>query len=165
MGTGNSRRYAGTYGSQATPGSIDYMTPGDSFSRFIKYRKDADVNGFQDVVAHGTSDSVFVEHKGQQIEIDHRTLSRLLTQNKASSGKPIRLLSCCTGQNSSGFAQNLANKLNRPVIAPSDYLWVEPNGAYFVAAGQKVGKRFIPDMSKRGTFITYYPTRRKNNDL
>lgn len=161
LGTGKSGRYSGTYGSHAAPGSIDYMAPGDPFSKYIKNRTDIDTNGFHDVIAHGTPGTVLVEHNGQQVEIDHRTLSRLLTNNRESSGKPIRLLSCSTGQVPSGFAQNLANKLNRPVSAPTDYLWAEPNGSYYVAAGQWIGSRLVPDRSRMGTFVTYYPKRRK----
>ena len=161
MGTGNSGRYSGTYGSHAVPGSIDYMSPGDPFSKYIKKRKDIDVNGFHDVIAHGTPGSILVEHNGRQVEIDHRTLSRLLSNNKESSGKPIRLLSCSTGQVTSGFAQNLSNKLNRPVSAPTDYLWADRTGSYYVAGGIRVGDRLVPDLSRMGTCVTYYPTRRK----
>ena len=44
------------------------------------------------------------------------------------SGFPIRLISCKTGKNVDGFAQNLANKLGRKVIAPSDTVWIHPSG-------------------------------------
>ena len=161
MGTGNSGRYSGTYGSRPFPGSIDYMSPGDPFSTSIKNRKALDVKGFHDVIAHGTSNTILIEHNGQQIEVDHRTLSRLLSYNKESSGKPIRLLSCSTGKVDSGFAQNLANKLNRPVKAPTDYLWAYPNGRYFVAGGKTINGILVPDMSKPGKFVTYKPQRRK----
>ncbi len=161
MGTGNSGRYSGTKGSKAFPGSIDYMTPGDPFSTSIKKRKDIDVNGFHDVIAHGTTGTVLIEHNGQQIEVDHRTLSRLLSYNKESSGKAIRLLSCNTGKVDSGFAQNLANKLNRPVKAPTEYLWARSDGTYFVAGGKKINGKLVPDMSKPGKFKTYKPRKGK----
>ena len=119
------------------------------------------MKGFHDVIAHGTSNTILIEHNGQQIEVDHRTLSRLLSYNKESSGKPIRLLSCSTGKVDSGFAQNLANKLNRPVKAPTDYLWAYPNGRYFVAGGKTINGILVPDMSKPGKFVTYKPQRRK----
>ena len=46
MGAGKSGLYKGTYGSNAVPGSIDYMSPTDAFSKNISHRKDIDVNGF-----------------------------------------------------------------------------------------------------------------------
>lgn len=162
MGTGNSGRYSGTYGSHVFPGSIDYMPPEDPFSIGIKKRKDIDANGFYDVVAHGKPNSILVKHNGEQIEINHRTLAKLLSYNKESAGKPIRLLSCNTGKVDAGFAQNLANKLNRPIKAPTEYLWVSLNGTYFVAGGKKVNNKLVPDFSRPGTFKTYKPKRRKN---
>ena len=148
MGTGNSGRYSGTYGSHVFPGSIDYMPPEDPFSIGIKKRKDIDANGFYDVVAHGKPNSILVKHNGEQIEINHRTLAKLLSYN--------------TGKVDAGFAQNLANKLNRPIKAPTEYLWVSLNGTYFVAGGKKVNNKLVPDFSRPGTFKTYKPKRRKN---
>jgi hypothetical protein len=46
MGAGKSGLYKETYGSNAVPGSIDYMSPTDAFSKNIRHRKDIDVNGF-----------------------------------------------------------------------------------------------------------------------
>ena len=160
MGTGKSGRYSGTKGSLPSPGSIDYMSPDDSFSKYISNRKDIDVNGFHDVIAHGTPNSIMIEHNGQQLEVNHRTLSKLLSRNKESKDKAIRLLSCNTGKVTAGFAQNLANKLNRPVKAPTDYLWANSNGSYFVAGGKIVNNRLVPDLTKKGTFKTYKPRRK-----
>lgn len=162
MGTGNSGRYSGTYGSHAFPGSIDYMTEDDDFSIHIQKRKDIDVNGFHDVIAHGFPNVIRLEHNGEKIDISHRTLSKLLSKNKESSGKAIRLLSCNTGHGDSCFAQNLANKLNRPVKAPTEYLWVCDNGTYFVMGGKEVNGKLIPDPTKPGRFKTYYPKRRRS---
>lgn len=160
MGTGNSGRYFGTFGSHVFPGSKDYMKPGDPFSQSIKNRKDKDVDGFYDVVAHGTTGTILVEHNGKQINIDHRTLAKLLANNKESNGKPIRLFSCNTGKVDSGFAQNLANKLNIPVKAPTEYVWARPNGSYFIAGAMTIDDKIYPDFSQPGKFKTYYPKRR-----
>jgi hypothetical protein len=43
------------------------------------------------------------------------------------------MLSCSTGTLPDGFAQNLSNKMNKEVIAPSDILWF----------GEKQGKRIL----------------------
>jgi len=161
MGSGRSGLYSGTRGSQAVPGSADFMPPGELFSQYIRNRKDIDVNGYYDVVAHGTPGKILVEHNGVQIEVDHRVAARLLKNDSHYRGDAIRLLSCNTGKVTSGFAQNLANKLNRPVKAPTDYLWARPDGSYFVAAGKKVNGILVPDMSRRGRFKTYYPRRKK----
>lgn len=161
MGSGNKGLYSGAYTGKVAPGSADYMKPTDPFSSYIKKRKDVDSNGFYDVVAHGTANRIVVEHNGTSIEVDHRTAARLFKANKDYNQGAIRLLSCNTGKVPSGFAQNLANKLNRPVKAPSDYLWARPDGTYFVAGGKTINGKLVPDYSKPGKFITYNPKRRK----
>lgn len=162
MGSGSKGLYSGAYTGKVAPGSADYMKPTDPFSSYIKKRKDIDSNGFYDVVAHGTPNRIVVEHNGISVEVDHRTAARLFKANKDYNQGAIRLLSCNTGKVSSGFAQNLANKLNRPVKAPSDYLWARADGTYFVAGGKMVNGRLVPDYRKPGKFITYYPKGRKN---
>ena len=155
MGSGNSGLYSGAVLSSAFPGSKDYMQPGDPFIRYIKGRKDVDANGFYDIIAHGTANTMIIEHNGVRMEIDHRTAARLFKRDKNYPGKSIRLLSCDTGASKAGFAQNLANKLGVIVEAPTKMVWAYPSGRYIVAAPSKDGKR--PDLTKRGKFIKFYP--------
>lgn len=69
MGSGSKGLYSGTFGSKATPGSTDYMDSGDSFSKFIKRRKDIDTNGFYDIIAHGSPTTIQIQHNGVTIDI------------------------------------------------------------------------------------------------
>lgn len=161
MSKGYSGLFYGTKGSQVAFGSTDYMKPTDNFSRFIKNRKDIDVNGFYDIIAHGNPISIEVQHNGKSITINHRIAAKLFKHDKQYKGEGIRLLSCSTGKLSSGFAQNLANKLNVPVQAPTDILWARPSGKYYVAAGKNVNGRLIEDRNSPGKFRTFYPQRRK----
>ncbi len=59
MGSGNSGLYGGAY-TGSVPGSAYYMKSSDNFSRFIKLRKDKDVNGFYDVIAHGSREPAWL---------------------------------------------------------------------------------------------------------
>ena len=93
--------------------------------------------------------------------LKYRVAAKLLKSDGKYNGGPIRLLSCNTGKVGSGFAQNLANKLNRPVKAPTDYLWATKEGKYFVAGGKTVDGKLVPDTSKPGKFVTYYPQNRR----
>lgn len=61
---------------------------------------------------------------------------------------------CNTGSLDNGFAQNLANKLNVKVYAPTNYLWATPNGNYFVAG---MNNSRLPDMNDVGTFKLFSP--------
>lgn len=161
MGSGNRGLYSGAVTSVVSVGSIDYMSPGDTFSQNIKRRKDIDANGFYDLIAHGTSKTILIEHNGAQVEITHRALTRLIANDPRIQGKSIRLLSCNTGRIPNGFAQGLADRLGVTVSAPNDYLWADRAGGYFVAAGKKVGDELRPVYSKPGKFQPYTPHRRK----
>ena len=160
MGSGRSGLYSGTHGSGPVPGSADYMQPGDSFSINIRKRKDIDANGFYDVIAHGTSGSIQVQHNGKIVEIDHRTAAKLFKNDPAFKGKSIRLLSCDTGADPKGFAQSLANKLNVVVEAPTKLVWAWPDGTYKVAARRR-DRPDMPDLKNKGRFVKFYPGGKK----
>ena len=160
MGSGKHGLYTGTRGSQPVPGSVDYMHPDDLFSQNIRNRKDVDANGFFDVIAHGTSNTIQIQHNGRQISIDHRTAARLFKNNPDFKGKSIRLLACDTGADPRGFAQSLANKLNVIVEAPTKLVWAWPNGKYIVAGRHKKNPK-APDMHNKGQFIKFYPGGKK----
>ena len=155
MGSGKSDLYSGTRGQRAVPGSIDYMPKGQRFSKYIKNRKDIDLNGYIDVIAHGSTKSIQIQNGNQVIAIDHRTAAKMFKKNPAFKGKSIRLLSCDTGKDPLGFAQNLANKLNVVVEAPTEWVWATPSGHHFVAAPDRY--RENPDTTKPGRFIKFYP--------
>ncbi len=161
MGSGRSGLYSGTHGARWAVGSAIFTKTGDAFGEYIGRRRDVDANGYYDLVAHGEPGRILVEHHGVQISVDHRVAARLLKNDGHYNGGPIRLLSCNTGKVGSGFAQNLANKLNRPVKAPTDYLWATKDGKYFVAGGKTVNGQLVPDTSKPGRFKTYYPQNRR----
>lgn len=164
MGTGRSGNYLHTYGARNPyyTGSVSFMEPQDKFLLGIQKRRDVDPNGYFDVIAHGTPKGIQICHADKNIVIDSRTAARYIRiQNGYKKGGAIRLLSCNTGQLDTGFAQNLANKMNVRVIAPSKYLWVDSNGHYFVAGITKNGN---PDLTNKGKFRVFYPHKRKKED-
>ena len=57
---------------------------------------------------------------------------------------------------SRGFAQNLANKLNTVVYAPTNIVWAYSNGKHIIAPRSKENYN-QPDLSKRGKFVAFYP--------
>lgn len=160
MGSGNKGLYRGVY-TGVVPGSLYYMRPNDKFRVFIQNRPDKDVNGFIDIIAHGSPNMIEVQSGGRSITINHRNAAHLFKRNPEMKGKAIRLLSCNTGSDAKGFAQNLANKLNAVVVAPTKYVWAHPNGSYFVAGGKMVNGMLVPNMNDRGKFKKYYPGGKK----
>ena len=153
--------FSGTKGDNVVTGSIDYTKANDSYSSFINKRKDVDVNGFYDIIAHGTPHSIQIQSGEQTLEIDHRSAARLFKNNPALKNKSIRLLSCSTGESPTGFAQNLANKLNVVVEAPTNLVWAWSNGKYIVAGRSKSNPNY-PDPKSKGHFKKFYPGGNKN---
>lgn len=116
--------------------------------------------GYTDVAVHGTPDHVTVYrkqgNKEQKIILDQRRLASFLKKDKGYNGSKIRLLSCKTGSETGKFAQNLANKLGVVVRAPSDTLYIYPNGKMVIG----------PDaFTNSGRWIDYYPYKRKRGKL
>ena len=148
--------------SQAAAGDISYMRKNEQFNKNISKRIDVDPNGVFDVIAHGDPKNIQINVNGRQHEVSWRVLANSIKKNPELKGKTIRLLSCYTGATDNSFAQNLANKLNVPVIAPTKYLWANPNGTHYVAGGRINPKgKLEPIVSDLGEFKTFYPKRRK----
>jgi hypothetical protein len=141
-------------GDEFSAGDASFMDGNDDFLMYISNRSDIDANGYYDIIAHGSSDGIQITHNGEKIIVDSRTAARLIQNVEGYNGQSIRLLSCNTGALDSGFAQNLANKLNINVYAPNNYLWSTPDGNYFVAGMTKDG---LPDLTNIGDFVLFTP--------
>lgn len=153
----NSGFFRGTKGNPVA-GDASFMSSNDDFLKYIRRRKDVDPNGKFDLIAHGTSSRVELEHNGKKILVNSRTIAKLLKNMPGyKKGQDIRLLSCNTGVLNHGFAQDLANKLNVTVWAPSNYLWAYPDGTHIIAGKVSINGVEMPDHSKQGKFIKFTP--------
>jgi len=156
MGAGKYGNFGRTRGSSGyVAGDASFMGATEQFLKNIRKRRDVDPDGKFDLIAHGTASYVQFEHNGKTVNINSRTVAKLIKQMPGyKKGQPIRLLSCNTGTSSASFAQNLANKLNVSVWAPNKYLWADDSGNHFVAGMTKDGK---PNRSDKGKFVEYKP--------
>lgn len=85
------------------------------------------LKGYYDIAAHGTSTSIEIF----RTPINSETLAKIIMARKDyKKGTPIRLLSCFTGDDSTGtcFAQELAEMLETEVIAPPFELLISESG-------------------------------------
>lgn len=103
--------------------------------------------GFFDFAAHGSATSI--EYGSRENTMSARDVARIIKHNTTYKGEKVRLLSCSTGANKNGFAQQLANALGVDVEAPNDVLIVSQDGKY------KVG------YDGSGKMITFKPKGRK----
>ena len=146
---------------ETEPGDVVFVSDPTKFFQYIKKRKDIDPEGFIDIVAHGTSNSIAILINGKKTLIDWRLLSKIM-KNKTDGGyHKIRLLSCNTGSTSDGFAQNLANKLNVAVAAPNNIFWAYINGEHVIAPrmSQDPNNPLFnkPNLKNKGEFVMFYP--------
>jgi len=159
MGSGNKGLYSGARTSCATPvaGEVVFATPDYNYFNYIRNRSDVDPGGVFDIVAHGATSAIQIELNGKVQLMDARFISRMMKHNqKYGKKQPIRLLSCLTGREANGFAQNLANKLNTTVYAPTDLVWAYPSGRHFVAP-RNPKRPNEPHPTKRGKFVPFKP--------
>jgi len=107
--------------------------------------------GVVEIVVHGSVDDLIVKTDHGNITLDHRRLATYIKKSGAKF-KRIRLLACKTGQHPQGVAQHLANKLGVPVEAPSDKLWIHPDGSMTIGPEEtrNTGRweKFAPQPSK-----------------
>ena len=103
---------------------------------------------YYDVAMHGTSTSVAFG-VNDMANMSPRLLANVIRHRPDYDGQPVRLLSCSTGKEVEGdycFAEELANCLGVPVMAPTDILYMWPDGSLRVAGGQPMQFRiFYPN--------------------
>ena len=156
MGTGYHGGFGNTYGHVAAGDAVFVSNPSQFFTNASR-RQDIDKNGVYDVVAHGGVTIIQVTHNGKPISVDSRVAAKMIkARGDYKNGQPIRLLSCDTGSSTTGFAQNLANKLNAVVEAPTKTVWAYPSGRIIVAARSKTNPQ-VPDLNNKGKFKKFYP--------
>ncbi|WP_408951235.1 hemagglutinin repeat-containing protein [Lysobacter sp. Hz 25] len=143
------------------PGPVSFTGRSDNFYRFASRRSDIDPVGYFDVVAHGATEEIQIMTASGPMMVNQRVAARLIQQSPGYSGQPIRLLSCETGACDAGFAQNLANKMNVPVQAPTDIIWAYADGVMVIAPRLSRDPKSpgfnLPDLSRQGAFETFMP--------
>ena len=99
---------------------------------------------------------------GRPDGFDRYTASELVQQIRADpswNGQSIVLFSCETGQGDNPVAQQIADELGTTVWAPTELLWVSPNGSHVVAKGQGVerdGQQTLePNLDALGTWVPF----------
>ena len=86
------------------------------------------LNGYYDVVIHGNPTGVAAFENGAWRPYSVDELAELVLAQPDYTGGSIRLASCRVGQLDNGFAQLFSNRIGQEVLAPTDKLFVWPNG-------------------------------------
>jgi RHS repeat-associated protein len=89
-----------------------------------------------DYAIHGNSGAFWItDHTGNWLKVSPERVAEFMKIDGYPGG-PVRLLSCeagaCVAAPRLNPAQRLANVLNEPVLAPTNKLWVYPDGKFVV---------------------------------
>lgn len=120
---------------------------GDPLNENVKRVKP--LKTYFDVAMHGSQTAV--GFGSVETNMSPRLLASVIRHSNGWNGQKVRLLSCDTGkriENDYCFAEELANALGVKVKAPTDVLYIPPNGEMYVGD------------SGEGYFETYKPNER-----
>lgn len=120
---------------------------GDPLNENVKMVKP--LKTYFDVAMHGSQTAV--GFGSVETNMSPRLLASVIRHSNGWNGQKVRLLSCDTGkriENDYCFAEELANALGVKVKAPTDVLYIPPNGEMYVGD------------SGEGYFETYKPNER-----
>jgi hypothetical protein len=84
-------------------------------------------NGKFIVALHGNPTNVFID----DIALTPKQFANLLQSNGYKQGQSVLLVSCRTGRDASGFAQELSNILGEKVYAPQNKIGVDGSGRFY----------------------------------
>ena len=88
------------------------------------------IEGYEDIVIHGDKTGfAYHDKNGNEMHYTVREFADILKNSNVYNGGNIRLISCETGADGATAAQSLAEQLNVTVMAPSNTVWVMPDGA------------------------------------
>lgn len=87
------------------------------------------IPGYEDIAVHGDRYGfVFKDADGNESNVSVKEFADILRKSGMYHGGAVRLLSCETGAEDSITAQALADELGVEVMAPSDILFINPEG-------------------------------------
>ncbi|QQS05642.1 MAG: hypothetical protein IPK50_01845 [Fibrobacterota bacterium] len=143
-------------------------------------RESSDVNpgGIFDGTAHGSENSISIDnlvkkpgapkdatgkewYEPRSVSPENCAKMLRLEKSKYKEGQDIRLFACLTGKNPEGFAQKLADILGVNVWAPTDILWVGPDGKYVVSSGIEI----VDPLTKKNSASSKTAARWRNEVL
>ncbi len=133
---------------QATPMALVFTEKGDPYG--VYGNKVKDESGFYSVVMHGTKEGFGTKDPDTNKMVKTYTpeeLCDIIKKQKDYKGGAIKLFSCETGAEGAIAAQNVSNIMGVQVKAPNGFVWIKPDGNYFVTRSKNVEDVLPPDSS------------------
>ena len=109
-----------------------FVNPNEKLYRYADKIKP--LENYSDIVCHGTPNSLLIKgFNGEEWEIPPKEVAERIHNSQEFCGKPIRLISCQTGADSNGIAQQIADILQVDVMAPTEIVNVNSLGEMFLS--------------------------------
>ena len=91
------------------------------------------LDGYDDFVCHATADTFLIYSGKDEIEMPAKEYAEHIKASSSFHNRPIRIISCQSGEKDDGAAQQLANELGVNVLAPTEEVSVDEDGRMFVS--------------------------------
>lgn len=107
------------------------------------------------VAGHGNNRYVW-DLNDRNLDVDR--LYDLIFNDKDFPGKEaVLLISCQTGKGRESIAQQLADRLGVPVVAPDEYVFFREDGSFYLAKGRSIPGAIVPIPGTTGNWVTFRP--------
>lgn len=101
---------------------------------YVNAKKIKPLDGYSDIVMHGSPTELLAYgNDGEEWSYGAKEAAELIRNSREFCGKPIRLIACQTGALKDGIAQQIADELGVPVLAPTETVTVDIDGEMFVS--------------------------------
>lgn len=121
---------------------------------FRNAKRISPIEGYEDIVIHGSKYGFEIRNADDKpIGIySVNEFCDILQDDPNYHGGAIRLISCEAGANGSFVAQGLANRLGVVVLAPTDTVWVFPDGSMVIGEDEFTNsgewREFLPQRKR-----------------
>ncbi len=111
--------------------SSKFINPNDDLYRYAD--RIIPENGFGDIICHGDPFNLLIRGMdGEEWAYPADKAAEMIRNSREFKKEPIRLISCQTGAEENGIAQQLANILGVDVKAPTESVYINMNGEMFI---------------------------------
>lgn len=132
---GNTQR--GTKRRSLVAASPTYLDKGDVLYERMQLVKP--IEGYMDFGLH-CDGYIFTRLQGSKDEFTPEEIADWILSDPRYDGGPVRLLACMAGKYPDGAAQRVANRLGKPVLAPTEELYINYLGEYNVARAEELSQ-------------------------
>lgn len=108
---------------------------------FENAKKIKPLEGYSDIVCHGSPFELLANgNDGEVWNYDAKEAAEMIRNSREFCGKPIRLIACQTGALKDGIAQQIADELGVPVLAPTEIVYVDVLGNMFISDNDELAR-------------------------